>query len=295
MEQAANIKELLENAGFPNAQFSRTSDGLYNDSYYIDSPQGKYLLRIAPADDVPKLFYEVDMMQSEPAIHRVVRQHTDLPVPDIVYSDFSREFLGCDYLIMEFLPGKPGRFDEKKLGEYTRQLHDIESNCYGYPERQAPTGDRWPELFQDYVERIFSDCLSCAVISQEEHDGFLSLYERYLPAVEETPTCLLHLDLWTQNILTRNGSITGILDFDRGLYGDPELEFAVLDTYGYATPRFFQGYGRERPSDVKAQIRQKLYIVYELIKYAFIRTARGGNLSLGRQFVYDCQRILESI
>jgi fructosamine-3-kinase len=127
--------------------------------------------------------------------------------------------------------------------------------------------------------------LSCGVIDESEHDYFLSIYEKQGGVIDSIRPSLLHLDLWSQNILTDNGRITAILDFDRGLYGDPELEFAVLDTYGYGTPGFFEGYGKPRPADSKAQIRQRLYIVYELIKYAFIRVARGGSMPTGRNHV----------
>ncbi|MFH1881328.1 MAG: fructosamine kinase family protein [Planctomycetota bacterium] len=80
-----------------------------------------------------------------------------------------------------------------------------------------------------------------------------------------------------------------------GLYGDPELEFAVLDTYGYSSLEFFKGYGKPRPVDSKARIRRKLYIVYELIKYAFIRFARGKSMSTGRSRVAHCKRILDEL
>ena len=91
------------------------------------------------------------------------------------------------------------------------------------------------------------------------------------------------------------GRISAILDFDRGLYGDPELEFAVLDTYGSSTPDFFEGYAKSRPVDADAQIRQRLYMVYELIKYAFIRVARGKSMSTGRSHVAQCKRILKEL
>jgi len=81
----------------------------------------------------------------------------------------------------------------------------------------------------------------------------------------------------------------------RGLYGDPEFEFAVLDTYGYSSIEFFKGYRKPRPVDSKARIRRKLYIVYELIKYAFIRFARGKSMSTGRNHVAHCKRILDEL
>lgn len=295
MISSQDLKAICQAADLDHARSTPTDTGHYNDSYYLDCAGRKYALRIAPADSIPKLFYEIDMMHSEPKIHRLVRANTDIPVPEIIHYDFNREIIDRDYLIMTFLPGQPGALDEAQLGRYVRQLHQIQAEQYGYPERKAPTGKAWPDIFAIYVELIFKDCLSCDVINEQECRDFLAVYEQYADVIENTPACLLHLDLWTQNILTENSHITGILDFDRGLYGDPELEFAVLDTYGYSTPRFFQGYGQPRPIGRRAQIRQKLYIVYELIRYAFIRTARNGNLALGRSFVRDCRRILHGI
>ena len=291
----AKIKDALKKAGFAGSAVSPVGAGHYNDSYYIDSDKGKFVLRIAPPDSVPKLFYEIDMMKSEVNIHRVVRQSTDLPVPEIVYHDFSRDIIDADFLIMEFLEGSPGYLDEKELGGYVRQLHAVKSDQCGYPERQAPTGKSWHDTFQTYVELIFKDCLSCGIIDSDDYKHFLSIYQKHSAVVPDVSASLLHLDLWSQNILTVNGRITGILDFDRGLYGDPELEFAVLDTYGYSSPEFFEGYGKPRPADSKAQIRQRLYIVYELIKYAFIRTARNKRKSVGRSHVTQCKRILQDI
>ncbi|WP_256973118.1 aminoglycoside phosphotransferase family protein [Nostoc sp. T09] len=58
---------------------------------------------------------------------------------------------------------------------------------------------------------------------------------------------LLHMDVWFQNILVDSaGNVTGLVDFDRALWGDPEIEFAVLDYCGISEPAFWRGYGRER-------------------------------------------------
>ncbi|MHC4737451.1 MAG: fructosamine kinase family protein [Planctomycetota bacterium] len=290
-----SINRILRKADLAQCTVSGIGAGHYNDSYYIDSEKGTFVLRIAPPDSVPKLFYEIDMMKSEVDIHKIVREKTDLPVPKIIYYDFSKEIIDADYLIMEFLPGSPGAFDQKQLGEYVKQLHTIKGSFYGYPDRTAHTAKNWPDIFYTYVNLIFKDCLSCGIIDDNDYTHFISIYQKHCQTVEQVPPCLLHLDLWTQNILTVNGQITAILDFDRGLYGDPELEFAVLDTYGYSSAEFFDGYGKPRPTDSKAQIRQRLYIVYELIKYAFIRTARGRSFATGRSHVAQCKRILQEI
>jgi len=295
MLQNNEIDRILDKAGFGKRRFSSMGAGLYNDSYRIEAGNGKFVLRIAPPDDVPKLFYEIYMMKSEVNVHRLVRQHTNVPVPEIVYHDFTRDIIDRDYLVMEYLEGNSGIFNEKELGEYVRQIHAIGSDKFGYSERAAPMSESWPDIFKTYVKLILRDCLSCGVIDSSENDYFLSIYEKQGGVIGDVEPSLLHLDLWSQNILTVDGRITAILDFDRGLYGDPELEFAVLDTYGYSTPEFFEGYGKQRPADLEAQIRQRLYIVYELIKYAFIRVARGKSMPTGRSHVEQCKRILQEL
>jgi fructosamine-3-kinase len=289
------IYRILDKAGFGGCRVRSIGAGHYNDSYYFEADNGKFVLRIAPPGSVPKLFYEVDMMKSEVNIHRLIREHTDVPAPQIVYHDFSRNVIDRDYLVMEYLQGSSGPFDERELGGYVRQIHAIESDKFGYPERAARMGTSWPDVFHAYVKLILLDCLSCGVIDNSEQEYFLSVYDKHGGVIEDVKPSFLHLDLWSQNILTVNGKITAILDFDRGLYGDPELEFAVLDTYGYSTPEFFEGYGKPRPVDPEAQVRQKLYIVYELIKYAFIRVARGKSMPTGRSHVEQCKRILQEL
>src|SRR3972149_1883040 len=164
------IEKMLEKAGLGGSSVGPIGAGHYNDSYYIDSEKGKFVLRIAPLDSVPKLFYEVDMMKSEVAIHRLVREHTDIPAPEIIYHDFSRQIIDRDCLIMEYLEGSPGWVDERKLGEYVKQLHAIKGERFGYPERAAPMGERWPDIFHRYVQLIFEDCLSCGVIDKNEQE-----------------------------------------------------------------------------------------------------------------------------
>lgn len=291
----AVIQTVSEQTGCAFSNIESAGTGLYNDTYFLISSEKKLVIRFAPEDDLPKLFYEIDMMKSEPEIHRKVRKETDIPVPAVVYSDFSRADINRDYIVLECMDGSPGPFSDRELGAYVRQLHSIAGDCYGYPQRKAPTGRSWPEIFAVYAELIFQDCLSCGIIDRDEYRWFMSYYTDYAAVVPECKPCLLHLDLWSQNILTRDRRITAVIDFDRGLYGDPELEFAVLDTYGYSTPEFFNGYGSPRPADSDALVRQRLYIVYEMIKYAFIRYARGGSRAVGRSHVSECARIFKEI
>lgn len=289
----AIIHEILRKAGIPDGRIKPLGGGKYNESHLVETGRDHFVLRIAPPDDVPQLFYEKRMMRSEPAVHQLMRNHTRVPVPEVVFHDFSQEILDRDYILLSFMEGEPGSFDDAELGRYTREMHEQIGSEFGYPDRIAPTGNSWPDIFNEYTRLIFEDCCSCGILSRQEKEYFLQIYDIHFQTIHDCRPRFLHLDLWFQNILTKNGKITAILDFDRGLYGDPELEFAVLDTYGYSTPDFFKGYGKPRPDDKNSRIRQKLYMAYELIKYAFIRYARNGNYETGRMHVRQCREILD--
>jgi hypothetical protein len=58
--------------------------------YWIDTNQGRFVLRLAPPDDAGFLFYEQRMMRQEPALHALIRAHTTIPVAEIVAFDFSQ-------------------------------------------------------------------------------------------------------------------------------------------------------------------------------------------------------------
>ena len=80
------------------------------------------------------------------------------------------------------------------------------------------------------------------------------------------------------------GRVTGLVDLDRALWGDPEIEFAVLDYCGISEPAFWRGYGRERDTSFSAQIRARFYLLYEVQKYIPIRIWRRNNPAQALQY-----------
>ena len=91
---------------------------------------------------------------------------------------------------------------------------------------------------------------------------------------------LLHMDIWSQNILLDEaGNVTGLVDFDRALWGDVEIEFAVLDYCSISTPAFWEGYGIERDMSTSAAIRRQFYLLYEIQKYMPIRVWRRNDVA----------------
>jgi aminoglycoside phosphotransferase (APT) family kinase protein len=268
--------------------FEPIRSGKHNTSYYVQGAGQELVLRISPPDDAGFLFYERRMMAQEPQIHDLLRAETTVPVAQILAYDDSRQWLDRDYLLMERLPGQPLSEAElprqqldgvlEQVGLYLRQMHALVADRYGYlgSHHPMPAQPTWVEAFALMWNKLLDDVVACGGYSEEEAGALRRLFEVYRPHFDRTvPAALLHMDVWSQNILVdETGLVTGLVDLDRALWGDPEIEYAVLDYCGISEPAFWQGYGRQRDTSFPAQIRARFYLLYEVQKYIPIRIWR---------------------
>lgn len=267
--------------------FQAIPTGHFNDSYFVETSSNAYVLRIAPADETPKLFYEQRMMRQEPGLHELVRTRTDIPVPHIIAADFSRQIIPRDYLILEKLAGKPlsecTQVDLDKVlhrvGDCVRQCHDITAHSFGYLGEHQPMmpQQNWGEAFAVMWRMLLDDIGKTGIYSREEVRAMVKLLDKFQHYFERpVAASLLHMDIWAQNILVdEQSNVTGLLDWDRALWGDPGIEFAVLDYCNIAQPAFWQGYGQVDPrTSAAAPVRTVFYLMYEVQKYIVIEAGR---------------------
>jgi fructosamine-3-kinase len=286
------------NADPPSLRFTPVRTGKHNTSFWVDSDRGRFVLRIAPPDDAGFLFYERLMMRQEPDLHALIRAHTSIPVAEVVGHDFSRTRIERDYLLMRALPGTPlsdvpgftrTQFDRalEQVGQHLLQLHTLTASehlgdpGYGYlgahrPMEPQPT---WTAAFRVMWNKLLDDVVACGSYTAEEAQALRDLLELHIAHFERPVSArLLHMDVWSQNILVDGaGNVTGLVDFDRALWGDVEIEFAVLDYCGISEPPFWEGYGAERDTSPAAMIRRQFYLLYEVQKYMPIRVWRRNN------------------
>lgn len=142
---------------------------------------------------------------------------------------------------------------------------------YGYLGAHHPMEPQpnWAEAFRVMWNLLLDDVVASGCYTLSDRQFMSSLLDQHLTHFDyaESPR-LLHMDVWSQNILVDEmGNVTGLVDFDRALWGDPEIEFAVLDYCGISEPAFWRGYGIERDQSTSAQIRQRFYLLYEIQKY----------------------------
>jgi len=304
LTEALNVTALtnvvlgLIDANPDSLRFTPIETGRHNTSFWVGSNLGRFVLRIAPPDDAGFLFYERRMIRQEPELHSLIRTKTQIPVAEVIGYDFSRTILERDYLLMTALPGTPlsdasgltyPRFERAlgQVGEYLRQLHHLTATeclgveAYGYLGAHHPMEPQatWAEAFQLMWNKLLDDVVACGSYTSDEAQAMRDLLDVYLEHFDRpVAACLLHMDVWSQNILIdEGGNVTGLVDFDRALWGDVEIEFAVLDYCGISEPAFWEAYGTPRDESPSALIRRQFYLLYEVQKYMPIRIWRRNN------------------
>jgi aminoglycoside phosphotransferase (APT) family kinase protein len=308
-EISARTLESLIRAHCPDLNgaitFSRIQTGKFNTSFFVRAAKQELVLRIAPPRDAVFVFYEREMMRQEPGIHDLVRSQTTVPVPRILVFDDSHQWVDRDFLIMERLPGRPlteaghVSYDDvlRQVGRHLAEVHRLTAERYGYlgPHRPMVPQRTWVAAFEIMWHKMIQDIASVGQYSPEESRMLRRLLDKHLALVDRpVPASLLHMDIWHQNILVDEfGRVTGLLDWDRALWGDPEIEFAVLDYCGISEPAFWEGYGRQRDESEEARVRQVFYLLYELQKYIVIREGRGTDSAGARRYKHQVMGIVK--
>ncbi len=295
--------------GLQSRSLHSMGTGRFSDSFLCENGEGRYVIRIAPPDNLLQLFYEYRMMRQEPHIHQRVRAETSVPVPRILATDFSRQHIDRDFLVMETLPGRPmDGLDAKasaraleELGGYVAQLHELqeERGLFGYVGAHncmEPQPD-WQSAFFEMYRKLLEDIVALDVYDRPTADWALSLLHSHAPVFEHADKSqLCHGDLWVENILTdEEGRVTGVLDFDRACWGDVEWDLAIADYCGMTRPEFWTGYGKDDFRRTRAaKVRRLFYILYEHQKYIVISMSSRRNDPAGAgRYAEQSLRIME--
>lgn len=289
--------------------FEQIATGHFNTTYFVSGLDRGMVLRIAPPDDAGFVFYERGMMAQEPGIHRLIRERTSAPVAEIIAYDTSRKHVDRDYLLMERLPGIPlsdfhptrAQFDNamEQTGRHLREIHEITADRYGYLGEHncmEPQAD-WASAFRIMWGKLVEDVAGSGYYDRDEASFARGLLDRHYHHFDRPVTSrLLHMDIWSQNILVDDdANVTGIVDFDRAAWGDKEIEFAILDFCGISVPAFWGGYGRERDVSEPARVRQLFYLAYEVQKYVPVYHYRNREPHTAERYKQDSLAILRQI
>jgi len=251
-------------------------DGYFNAAWRIDLHDGRCaVLKVAPPPDVTVLHYERGIMATEVEVLRRVARETSVPVPTVYYYDQSHTLLDSDYFLMEWVAGeayhklREGFSAEQRdaidaaIGGSLAQINALTGTYFGYMALPVQRFGTWREAFLGMFRDLLADGQARHVALPIPYAGLLAQVEAAAPVLDEVQTPhLVHWDLWDGNIFVdpTSGRITGIIDFERALWGDPLMEFQYRTLE--ITPAFERGYGCSLLDSPTAAARRTLYNLY---------------------------------
>lgn len=204
-------------------------------------------------------------------------RRTGVPVPEAVVIDLSQRLVPYAYLICTKLegqplvvgwPGLPPHEQEQTAylaGVLLGRIHDQTFGAFGslhtLSEGRFAT---WHAYVADYLQRYADRALSLELVSPETLARLLAVPDRHRALLDTVSRgALLHSDYHFENMLQSGGVITGILDFEWALAGDPAWDFIAEDQWEAQCPgsrRFvYEGYTHHRPLPAQHRLRVQLY------------------------------------
>ncbi len=275
-ENAAKIAAQYSNS--PLAAFDELKDGYFNAAYAITLADGrKWVLKVSPPPSVRVLRYERGILRAEVEAMRLVSEHTSVPVPAIRGVDFSHGIIPNDYFLMDFVDGVPlnklrGVLDadkidaiDRQVGRYLREINAIRGTGFGY--FNDPRYGTWREAFADMITGLLDDARDADVKLPRDIDDLQRILPTFYPLLDAvTDPVLVHWDLWDGNVFIdpETGRITGIIDFERAMWGDPlmEVNFSGMTPSLSGVGAFADGYGVDILDTPEKRQRRALYNVY---------------------------------
>ena len=178
------------------------------------------------------------LLEQELHLSRYLRRH-GLPVPQVFF--MHTDGTGPDFIVAQFVDSDGSKLPDAQFGNLIRAIHDLPapqiSLAAGRPSSDAD------DVLAERVERRLKVLVSITNLDIVIPDtsAALSGCRR-----DNSPSCLLHMDLRPENILVERGRPAAILDWSNALIGDAALDLARAAEYGSLTTAALAAYGNPR-------------------------------------------------
>ncbi|MFI2415673.1 phosphotransferase family protein [Streptomyces sp. NPDC018947] len=215
--------------------------GMYNTTFRIavDSLEEPVILRIAPTS-VQQFSSERELMRNEYATVPYLSPIAGL-VPRVLFADWSQEVAGRDWMVQSHLTGVPaperlGAYPRDlwlgffaQLGEITARVHAVRGGHFG--PVAGPGHGTWSAAVIASLRAIADDLGRVGLDAADVRKVADLAGEHHAVLDEITEARLLTGDLWTVNTMLYPEAptpvITGVLDLDRTLFGDPAADWTI--------------------------------------------------------------------
>ena len=248
----------MAKVAFPDKQVTEIkelNEGMCNVTYSIAFSDGsESILKIAAKDRSGNTSNEVNLMRAEVSAMKLVAEKCSFKVADVQYYDTSNTICDGNNFFMEKLEGDNFHFVKEKmseeeifaigkeLGRISRELSTIQNPDFGFLGEDT----RYESLYA-FVKQMLTNLISDAERRNVDilYDGrtLLDQLEKEESAFREVKKAsLVHWDMWEGNVFVKDGRVSGIIDWERAMWGEPFMDdrFRMHNRDKY----FLEGFGQ---------------------------------------------------
>ena len=238
-QSVETISNMAEKA-FPDkriAAVKELTEGMCNVTYDITFEDGsESILKIAAKDRRGNTSNEVNLMQAEVTAMKLASENCSFKVADIQYYDTSNTICDGHYFFMEKLKGDNFAFVREKMsedaiaivdteiGKISRELSQVKNPEFGFLGEDK----RYDSLFlfvKHMLENLISDAGKKDIDIVYDGQTLLNQLETDKSAFEAVKEAsLVHWDMWAGNVFVKDGHVSGIIDWERALWGEPFMD-----------------------------------------------------------------------
>lgn len=260
-----------------------SGNGVVNPCFFVND---EFIIRFNVRDpNLPKF------MREKIVFERL--GETSIPVPKVLGIDSSRELINCDVLITTRLPGKnigeQWKLISKKdrislarqAGKILREIHNTVFDKFGEISDLGPfpQTNSWYRYLEFKLEYHIEESRKLGIFSDETLNKFKAVlisFSNLLNSVNQAS--LVHMDYHLENLLFEGQVITGVLDFEWALAGDPIFDFCrwqnIDEVWIDSQIPFFEGYGRKLSLEEKQRLQ--LYQMIQSIELSVVMKLHRG-------------------
>lgn len=258
-QSEAVIRRMVQNA-FPKKQmasYTELTEGMCNTAYMINFADGsRSVLKIATKGNIGRMSNEVNLMEAEVTAMGLVSGADVVKVAQIQYYDKSNKICDSHYFFMEALEGESlssvaEQFSEEEravinyeIGQAERRISSIQGETFGLLGDAEHTYETLYDFVYMLISNVLSDAEKKGVIFGVSSKEILDLLQRFKTVFDNVKTpVLVHWDMWEGNIFVKDGHISGIIDWERAMWGEPFMD----DRFRRHTRNkdFLRGFGKE--------------------------------------------------
>lgn len=240
-KQAEDTILRMAEATFPQRgipEIKELTEGMCNAAYQITYGDGfKSVLKIASPIQTGFMTNECNLMEAEVKAMRLVAEYSKIKVAQVYKYDTTKTLCNGDYFFMECIDGASWSSVMDDLGEEVnarlrlevgklqKQLSQITGEHFGLLGDHTHVFDSLYEFTHFLIENVLDDADRRSVeIGVSSNEILKKLAEDQTIFESITTPTLVHWDMWEGNIFVRDGAISGIIDWERAMWGEPFMD-----------------------------------------------------------------------